>query len=116
MAGAKSIYRVMVIDSKHPIPEMRFIQVPLSSNAPEDMKALNLPDPIVVKETNGVPISIFVAPKGQLSVEIDDMWKVDFWWMINPVMRIYYSLRLDNAETITVFKDVVTARWYRQNY
>ena len=116
MAGAKSIYRVMVIDSNHPIPEMRAIQVPLSSNAPEDMKALNLPDPIVVKETNGVPISIFVASKGELPVEIDDMWKVDFWWMINPVRRIYYSLRLGNDETITVFEDVVTSRWYRQNY
>ena len=116
MSGAKSIYRVMVIDDCHPIPEMRAIQVPLSSNAPEDMKALNLPAPLIVKETNGLPVAVFVSPKGEFPVEIDDMWKIDFWWMVNPVRRIYYSLRLGNDEIITAFKDLVTTRWYRQNY
>ena len=116
MAGAKSIYRIMVIDDCHPIPEMRAIQVPLSSNAPEDMKALNLPIPVVVKESKGLPVSVFVSPQGELDIEIEDIWKIDFWWMVNPVRRIYYSLRLDNDETITVFKDAITTRWYCQNY
>ena len=116
MSGAKSIYLIMVIDDSHPIPEMRAIQVPLSSNAPEDMKALNLPTPVVVKESKGLPVSVFVSPQGELDIEIEDIWKIDFWWMVNPVRRIYYSLRLDNDETITVFKDVITTRWYCQNY
>ena len=106
----------MVIDDCHPIPEMRAIQVPLSSNAPEDMKALNLPIPVVVKESKGLPVSVFVSPQGELDIEIEDIWKIDFWWMVNPVRRIYYSLRLDNDEIITVFKDAITTRWYCQNY
>ena len=70
----------------------------------------------VVKESKGLPVSVFVSPQGELDIEIEDIWKIDFWWMVNPVRRIYYSLRLDNDEIITVFKDAITTRWYCQNY
>ena len=87
-----------------------------------------------MKEVKGNPIEIsfFGRRKSPVKVRTLDMWKIDLWWMPNPIQRIYYVVKPDGIGQITVFKDIsqnsyarscdeevnnsVNIPWYQQNY
>ena len=51
-----------------------------------------------------------------LKVKVLDIWKIDLWWIQNPISRTYYSVSTPDNKVMTIFKDTVEKRWYRQNY
>ena len=136
MNGINSLYRIVEIDSVHPLPEMRAVKVAVDSSSSSSVLPTNMPEEIKVFESNGIPISIAVPSRNKAigmtsiptSVRPVDMWKIDLWWMPVPVKRVYYVLQTDALSLITVFKDlsedicesspvnVSGSRWYRQNY
>ena len=51
-------------------------------------------------------------------VEIENLWKVnDEWWRgaEEEIARLYYVLRLQNGQQLTVYLDLIVNNWYRQS-
>lgn len=50
--------------------------------------------------------------------EVEDLWKVNDEWWRGPeeeIARLYYTLRLDNGQQLTVYLDLIANNWYRQS-
>jgi hypothetical protein len=50
-------------------------------------------------------------------VEIENLWKVNDEWWRGPeeeIARLYYVLRLENSQQLTVYLDLIDRSWYRQ--
>lgn len=45
-----------------------------------------------------------------------NMWRIDEEWWRRPVSRIYFLLEFENGAVLTVFQDLESGRWYRQNW
>ena len=136
MNSVNSLYRIVEIDSAHPLPEMRAVKVSIDLSSSNSVLPTNMPEEIKVLESNGVPVSIAMPSRNKtigitninISARPLDMWKIDLWWMPVPVKRIYYLLQTDAHNLVTVFKDlshsayassptsINGSRWYRQNY
>ncbi|MDE0592028.1 MAG: hypothetical protein OSB68_02115 [Dehalococcoidia bacterium] len=55
--------------------------------------------------------------KWMLVADIDDIWKVnDEWWRGSneEIARLYYVLRLENGQKLTIYLNLATNIWYRQ--
>ena len=136
MNSVNSLYRIVEIDSVHPLPEMRAVKVSIDLSSSNSVLPTNMPEEIKVLESNGIPVSIEMPSRnktiGMTNISIParpvDTWKIDLWWMPVPVKRVYYVLQTDTHRLVTVFKDlsddicasspmsVNGSRWYRQNY
>ena len=49
--------------------------------------------------------------------KVDDLWKVNDEWWRGPeeeIARLYYMIRLENSQQLTVYLDLITNNWYRQ--
>ena len=44
------------------------------------------------------------------------MWRIDDEWWRKPISRLYYLLEFTTGSRFTVFQDLITGRWYRQNW
>jgi hypothetical protein len=48
---------------------------------------------------------------------VQDRWRIDDeWWRTRPVSRLYYSLLLEDGRTVTVYRDLVSGRWFKHAY
>ena len=50
-------------------------------------------------------------------VAIENLWKVNDEWWRGPeeeISRLYYLLRLENGQQLTVYLDLITNNWHRQ--
>ncbi len=44
-------------------------------------------------------------------------WRIDDeWWREEPVSRLYYSVLLETGVVLTIFRDLITDKWYKQRY
>ena len=79
--------------------------------------AVNEPREIQVGEDRlANPFVVFV-PQPQTVTLINDKWRIDDeWWRREPVSRMYYDVLLASGKQLVIFKDLVSGRWYRQNY
>ena len=51
-------------------------------------------------------------------VKIENLWKVNDEWWRGPdeeIARLYYTIRLSTDQLITVYLDLKTSKWYRQD-
>ena len=80
------------------------------------IRFLNLPNPIrVVESTDGKPQEIGNNPQLKV-VAVEDMWRIDDeWWRDECISRIYYKCLLRDGLQITIFRDIQTSIWYKQN-
>ena len=49
--------------------------------------------------------------------EVEDLWKVNDEWWRGPeeeIARLYYMIRLENGQQLTVYLDLIANNWYRQ--
>jgi len=50
--------------------------------------------------------------------EIENLWKVNDEWWRGPdeeISRLYYVLRLESGQQLTIYLDLITNSWYRQS-
>jgi hypothetical protein len=48
---------------------------------------------------------------------IEDQWEIDEeWWRTRPVSRMYYRVLLEDGQALTLYRDMLNGRWYRQRY
>jgi hypothetical protein len=81
------------------------------------IRPLNKPEPIQVGEDkNGMPGVVALRRHGLSVTSIQDVWDVlDEWWRTSPIARRYYTVKLEDGRTITIFHDLVQEAWYEQH-
>jgi hypothetical protein len=81
------------------------------------LNSLNKPESIYVKEKPGGEPAVIIDQPPKTVASIEDSWRVDDeWWRKDPVSRMYYRVLLAGGQQLTVFKDLISGSWYRQQY
>ena len=116
MNGEHALYRVAQVAPWHPAPEMRALQVPIDPSGADAIKPLHSPRPIEVQEgAEREPVSVCLERRWQQVATISDAWTFDLWWLPEPVARSYYRVDPGDGRQVTLFRDRVEGRWYRQS-
>ena len=80
-------------------------------------KRLNQPEPIKVRENPGGEPAALLGSSTRPVESIEDTWRIDDeWWGREPISRIYFNVILTSGQRLTIFKDVISGTWYRQQY
>ena len=74
------------------------------------------PERIDIVAADGRPSAIRVGKRTFKVVRVLNVWRVDEDWWREPVSRLYLSLELDSGARLTVFRDILSGLWYRQNF
>jgi hypothetical protein len=77
--------------------------------------ALNAPEPVSVRvDGRGTPLAVL---RGRHWVPVSarrERWRIDDEWWRRRVSRSYHVVVLDDGTLLTLFRDDVNGRWYRQ--
>jgi hypothetical protein len=83
--------------------------------SPKTLRSLNVPRPVRVRTTaGGRPLFIRLGRRERRVRQILEIWQVDDEWWRQRISRRYATLVLEGGQTMTVFRDLVTGRWYLQ--
>ena len=74
------------------------------------------PEPIEVVAPNGTPEAVKFRNRLLQVKDVLNLWRIDDEWWRKPVSRFYYSLEFTSGSRFTVFQDLITGKWYRQNW
>jgi len=82
------------------------------------VRPLNRPRPLRVEAgDDGRPAAVWLSGRRRAVEAVLDTWRIDDeWWRERPVSRVYYSLLLEEGQTVTVYCDLVSGRWAKQEY
>ena len=78
------------------------------------VRALNRPRPTRVEaDGEGRPLAV-----GRTAVEaVLERWRIDDeWWRPQAVSRLYWRLALTDGRTATVYRELVSGKWWAQAY
>jgi len=82
---------------------------------PQALQPLNVPRPLRVREGGGGRPRLLYLKGGVRKVQqILDIWQVDDEWWRDPISRRYARLVLEDGRIVTVYRDLLTRRWYLQ--
>ena len=116
MNGEHALYRIAEVAPWHPAPDMRALQVPIDPSGADAIKPLHSPRPVEVQEgTEHEPVSVCLGRRWQQVALISDTWTFDLWWLPEPVARSYYRVDPGDGRQVTLFRDRMEGRWYRQS-
>ena len=78
---------------------------------------MNPPVPLAVEETERQrPLAIMLKGRMVKVARIVDVWAVEEeWWREKPIERTYYQVITEDERRVSIFRDMVNDRWYRQN-
>jgi len=48
--------------------------------------------------------------------EVLNIWRIDDEWWRKPISRLYYAVEVTSGARFTIFQDLITGQWYRQNW
>ena len=84
---------------------------------PGTYKPVNTPEELKVEEnTEGRPVAVR-GKQREAVISIEDRWRIDDeWWRAAPVSRLYYNVLLASGERVVLYKDLISNRWYEQEY
>jgi hypothetical protein len=84
---------------------------------PGTYKPVNTPEELRVEENDdGLPIAVG-GKQRQAIISIEDRWRIDDeWWRAEPVSRIYYNVLLASGQRVVLYKDLISNKWYEQEY
>jgi hypothetical protein len=95
------------------------IQVPPAVTSPRARRAAKRrggSDPVKTKSRS--PKSLVSDGAWMKVAQIENLWKVnDEWWRGSDeeIARLYYVLRLENGQQVTVYLDLIANSWHRQS-
>ena len=76
---------------------------------------LNAPQEVEVTPCeSGEPVAIRLGRTWNKVARIRNTWRVDDEWWGEEISRLYFEIELEGGLSITVFRDMVTGKWYRQ--
>ena len=67
--------------------------------------------------SENVPVALVSDGAWVEVAEIENLWKVNDEWWRGPdeeIARLYYVLRLENSQQLTVYLDLIANSWHRQ--
>jgi hypothetical protein len=71
----------------------------------------------VEADGQGRPIAVYLSGRRYGVEAVLEVWRIDDeWWRERPVSRLYFSLLLEDGQTVTLFRDLVSGRWAKQAY
>jgi hypothetical protein len=111
-----SLYKLLTVNAEHPVPERRVLQISIDPDTKFSIMPINLPQKITIQELNNIPKFLSLPNGDNLKIKVLDIWKIDLWWAPDPISRTYYRISTPEHRIMTIFKDSVEKRWYRQNY
>jgi hypothetical protein len=75
-------------------------------------RRLNEPTAVLVVAENEIPTAVNRVGVATVREE----WRVvDRWWTNEPVRRRYFEVVLETGRNVVVFRDELSAKWYRQH-
>jgi hypothetical protein len=82
------------------------------------LRPLNQPRPIQVEaDESGEPRAVVLGRERLAVAGVQDRWRIDDeWWRERPVSRLYFSLLLEEGQAVTVHRDLLSGRWWKQAY
>ena len=86
-----------------------------AKDGPGALRALNLPQPIQVREEKERPVAVRLGRRWLSVAEVGEAWRLDDeWWRERAVSRMYFKAVLGDGAVVSIFKDLITISWYRQ--
>ncbi len=91
---------------------------PRAATRAHRLRPLNRPKPIQVEtDESGEPQAVVLGRERSAVAAVQDRWRIDDeWWREQPVSRMYYALLLEAGGRITIYLDLKSGRWFRQNW
>ncbi len=82
------------------------------------IRRLKTPQAIEVEAgAAGTPLRLRLAGRWQEVSLARRPWRIDqLWWRGLPISRIYYRVAPADAPPLTVYRDLVSGGWFRQEY
>ena len=85
------------------------------SRSASRLRALRTPRPVMVQRTTGgVVAAVRTNGRTRPVAQIRETWRIDDEWWREPISRIYMDVVLADGGSLTLFRDLVTRRWYAQ--
>ena len=82
---------------------------------PHALHPLNAPRPLRVRVGDGGRPRLLHLKGGVRKVrQILEIWQVDDEWWRDPISRRYARLVLEDGQIVTVYRDLLSRRWYLQ--
>ena len=90
---------------------------PRAPARPHRLRPLREPLPVAVEaDGEGRPVAVTLSGRRLRVLQVQDTWRIDDeWWRERPVSRMYYEVALEDGRVITVYSDLATAGWWRQD-
>ncbi len=82
------------------------------------VRRLKEPRPVSVQPAgDGSPARLLVGGQWRDLALVRRPWRIDqLWWRGAAVSRMYYRVATEDIPPLTLFRDLATGRWYRQEY
>ncbi len=82
------------------------------------VRRLKEPRPVSVEAAaDGSPQRLLVAGQWRDLSPVRRPWRVDqLWWREAAVSRMYYRVATEDSPPLTLFQDLRTGVWFRQEY
>jgi len=81
------------------------------------LQPLKQPRPARVDtDGSGEPVAIVLGGQRLAIAQVEDIWRIDDEWWREEVSRLYYRLLMEDGRTATVYHDLVSHRWFKQDY
>jgi hypothetical protein len=74
------------------------------------------PELIEVIAPQGAPKAVKFRNRLIQVEEVLNVWRIDDEWWRKPISRLYNSVEFTSGSRFTVFHDLITGQWYRQNW
>lgn len=82
---------------------------------PRALRPLNVPRPIRIRAgAGGRPLAIRLKGGERRVGQILEIWQIDDEWWREPISRRYANVAMEDGQILTVFRDLLTGRWYLQ--
>jgi len=88
-----------------------------ATGGPGRVRPLNRPRPLRVEAgEDACPAAVWLSGRRCAVEAVLERWRIDDeWWRERPVSRLYYRLALADGRVVTVYRDLVSGRWWRQS-
>lgn len=85
---------------------------------PRRIRRLRPPRAFAVEaDAEGVPLRISLAGVWQDVALARKPWRIDqHWWRSDQVQRRYFCVLAEDSPPLTIYYDLVSDSWYRQEY
>ena len=81
------------------------------------IRRLKPPRQLEVEEDDGHPRRLHLDGTWQDVALIRRPWRIDqHWWRAPAVSRVYYRVAPEDGPPLTLYRDLATGEWFRQEY